>query len=64
MTTYMIETGMGDMLCQGLQEHEAMKIARQKANERGEAVYLWDSEGEGPTEVMPQPVEDTGDTDA
>lgn len=40
MTIYMIRDGNGDALTDGLQDHEAARIAQRMANDRGESVWL------------------------
>jgi hypothetical protein len=46
MTTYMICDGDGYALTDGLQEHEARRVAQQKANDRLESVWLSESGSE------------------
>lgn len=58
MANYSIDTGDGNQLCAGLSPYEyARKVAQQRANERGEAVTLYDpalqnDEGTGPSETI------------
>ena len=41
MATYSIDDGNSDLLCAGLQEHNARAVAQQLANERRESVWLY-----------------------
>ena len=47
MTTYMICTSNGRPLSEGLQEHEPERIAPRRANERGESVWLSETDSDG-----------------
>ena len=46
-TTYMVCDGDGNALTDGLQEHEALRVAQRIANSRGESVWLSDRESDG-----------------
>ena len=60
MTTYSIDTDTGNLLCAGLPEHTAHRTAQRLADERGEAVTLYDSDDDSgqrsrtvePTEIV------------
>ncbi len=48
MANYGLDTGTGDAVTTGLQEHEARRVAQRIANERGETLYLYAlAEGDG-----------------
>ena len=52
---YAIDTGDGNELCNGLSEFEAPGIAQRMANERGEAVYLYEvGSGAEAEEIAPE----------
>jgi hypothetical protein len=40
---YGISYGDGNQLCNGLQAHNARKVAQQRANDLGKPVWLWES---------------------
>jgi hypothetical protein len=46
MTTYMICDGDGNALTDGVQEHEADRIAQNIANRRGQSVWLSPSDSD------------------
>jgi hypothetical protein len=50
-TTYAIDTGDGHQLCAGLPGHLADSVARQRADQRGESVYLY-AEGQDEDDVQ------------
>ena len=63
--TYSIDDGNGNQLTTGLQEHEAHASAQRLADERGEPVYLYSTEGGVQSRYeMIEPTEgDEGDAD-
>jgi len=52
--TYRIDDGFGQEICDGLNEHNVWTIARQKAYERGESVYVFESGAKEPVRVSPE----------
>lgn len=47
MTTYTVCDENGNALTDGLQEHEATRVAQRMANSRGESVWLSESDSDG-----------------
>lgn len=56
MKTYMVCDGNGNALTDGLQEHEAQRVAQQMANSRGKSVWLSanDAENDMGEEIEPE----------
>lgn len=42
-TNYGLSDGDGNQLCNGLQEHNARRLAQQRANDLGKPVWLWET---------------------
>ena len=54
MTTYMVCDGDGTAITDGLQEHEAHRVAQRIANDRDESVWLSMSDSDGAEEIKPE----------
>lgn len=51
---YMICDGNGNQLSDGIPEETIWRIAQQKANERGESVFVGASDSDETTEIAPE----------
>lgn len=52
-SSYSIDDGNGNQLCAGLPAHTAREIAQRKADELGEAVWLYKVDGSDTDEERP-----------